>query len=255
MLYLNDLYRTRAEKAGIIYIDVWDGFVDESGRFVVQGPDFEGQIRRLRVGDGVHFTKAGARKLAHYRRARNPPRDAARTGPVALPTPSRRRRPPAARPGAPAARPLAGPVVPLTALGQRGARNCSAAPATPPPAPADRAATRVLVKGEAVTPPAGRSDDFAWPRRGVAPFGTDPAVAHHHRSGAGHAAGRAGDRQRRKPAARGRRVDARQQRRSQPAAARRSSSRAAAAATAAAATQRRHDSFGGGGFGVRPCSW
>ena len=66
MLYLNDLYRTRAEKAGVTYIDVWDGFVDESGRFAVQGPDFEGQIRRLRVSDGVHFTKAGARKLAHY---------------------------------------------------------------------------------------------------------------------------------------------------------------------------------------------
>ena len=66
MQYLNDLYRARAEKAGITYIDVWDGFVDESGRFAVQGPDFEGQIRRLRASDGVHFTKAGARKLAHY---------------------------------------------------------------------------------------------------------------------------------------------------------------------------------------------
>src|SRR5262249_14466742 len=58
MLYLNDLYRTRAEKAGVNYIDIWDGFVDESGRFAVQGPDFEGQIRRLRVSDGVHFTKS-----------------------------------------------------------------------------------------------------------------------------------------------------------------------------------------------------
>ena len=46
--YLNDLYRARAEKAGVSYIDVWDGFVDESGRFTAQGPDFEGQIRRLR---------------------------------------------------------------------------------------------------------------------------------------------------------------------------------------------------------------
>ena len=66
MQYLDDLYRARAEKAGINYIDVWDGFVDESGRFTSQGPDFEGQTRRLRAGDGVHFTKAGARKLAHY---------------------------------------------------------------------------------------------------------------------------------------------------------------------------------------------
>jgi uncharacterized protein len=64
--YLNELFRQRAEKAGIIYVDVWDGFVDNAGQFTAQGPDFEGQIRRLRSNDGVYFTKAGARKLAHY---------------------------------------------------------------------------------------------------------------------------------------------------------------------------------------------
>ena len=37
--------------------------------------------------------------------------------------------------------------------------------------------TRVLVNGEAVAPPAGRSDDFKWPRRAIAPVGTDPVVA------------------------------------------------------------------------------
>src|SRR5271169_6650273 len=64
--FLNDLYRSRADKAGIVYVDVWDGFVDEDGRFAQSGPDFEGQTRRLRAGDGVHFTQAGARKLAHF---------------------------------------------------------------------------------------------------------------------------------------------------------------------------------------------
>ena len=66
MLFLDSLYRDAAGKAGITYVDVWDGFVDEAGRFLQQGPDFEGQIRRLRSYDGVYFTKAGARKLAHY---------------------------------------------------------------------------------------------------------------------------------------------------------------------------------------------
>ncbi len=85
-VYLNDLYRARAERAGAVYIDVWDGFVDEGGKFTTQGPDFEGQVRRLRSGDGVYFTKAGARKLAHYvereiRRYMNN-----RAVPVALPT-------------------------------------------------------------------------------------------------------------------------------------------------------------------------
>src|SRR5204863_10211629 len=66
LLFLDALYRDGAGKAGITYVDVWDGFVDEGGRFMQRGPDFEGQPRKLRSDDGVFFTKAGARKLAHY---------------------------------------------------------------------------------------------------------------------------------------------------------------------------------------------
>ncbi len=44
MLFLDSLYREAAAKAGITYVDVWDGFVDEAGRYLQQGPDFEGQI-------------------------------------------------------------------------------------------------------------------------------------------------------------------------------------------------------------------
>src|SRR5262245_35669398 len=62
--YLNELYRSQAEKAGIVYVDIWDGFVDEAGKFSPQGPDYLGQMRRLRTSDGVYFTKFGARKLA-----------------------------------------------------------------------------------------------------------------------------------------------------------------------------------------------
>ena len=64
--YLNELFRSAREEAGIAYVDVWDGFIDEAGSFTVQGPDFEGQISRCARADGVYFTKAGARKLAHY---------------------------------------------------------------------------------------------------------------------------------------------------------------------------------------------
>jgi len=64
--YLNELYRARAERAGIKYVDVWDGFVDEAGKYSNYGPDYEGQVRRLRLSDGVFFTKAGAIKLARY---------------------------------------------------------------------------------------------------------------------------------------------------------------------------------------------
>jgi hypothetical protein len=48
MSYLDELYRARADKAGIAYVDIWDGFVDDQGRYVQDGPDFEGQTRRLR---------------------------------------------------------------------------------------------------------------------------------------------------------------------------------------------------------------
>ena len=106
--YLNELYRSRAEKAGIIYVDVWDGFVDEAGRFTLQGPDFEGQIRRLRSGDGVYFTKAGARKLAHYVEREIAAQHRQRAVPVALPARASdaggRRAPSRAAPSAAAAR-------------------------------------------------------------------------------------------------------------------------------------------------------
>ena len=126
MLYLNDLFRTRAEKAGITYIDVWDGFVDEDGRFAVHGPDFEGQTRRLRVSDGVHFTKAGARKLAHYvereiRRVMTRGLSA-----VALPTSEPPPQTPTAQPGMPTARPLVGSGVAADRHDDGHRRICSA---------------------------------------------------------------------------------------------------------------------------------
>ncbi len=36
-----------------VSVDVWDGFVDDAGRFTPQGPDYQGQVRRLRTRDGV----------------------------------------------------------------------------------------------------------------------------------------------------------------------------------------------------------
>jgi hypothetical protein len=164
MLFLDALYRDGAGKAGITYVDVWDGFVDEAGRFLQKGPDFEGQPRQLRSYDGVYFTPPGARKLAHYVDREIVRLFAARSGPIALPsepaTPDA-----SAVPGQPAPRPLAGPILPLVAasvsadqlLGGPGSR----------PAAVDALAARTLVKGEPLAPPAGRADDFAWPRREV----------------------------------------------------------------------------------------
>jgi hypothetical protein len=160
-VYLNELYRTRAERAGIIYVDIWDGFVDEAGRYVLQGPDFEGQTRRLRSGDTIYFTRAGARKLAHYVEREILRSLVARQTPVALPAPE----PAVVTPGR-GTRPLAGPVVPLTASIGGGNELLGGGPTRP--SGNDPLATRVLIRGEPVTAPVGRADNFAWPRSGVA---------------------------------------------------------------------------------------
>ena len=164
MLFLDSLYRDAAGKAGITYVDVWDGFVDEAGRLLQKGPDFEGQIRQLRAYDGVYFTKPGARKLAHYVEREITRLLAARSGPIALPTEPAT--PDAnAVPGQPAPRPLAGPILPLVASSV-GTDQLLGGPGTRPAA-VDALAARTLVKGEALAPPAGRADDFSWPRREI----------------------------------------------------------------------------------------
>jgi hypothetical protein len=176
--FLNDLYRSRADKAGIIYINVWDGFVDEDGRFAQSGPDVQGQTRRLRTSDGVYFTQAGARKLAHYVEREVQRWLTVRAAPVAVATPEEPKveavAAAAGRSGL-HARSLAGPAVPLTA--ERGNETDDLLGSDDRHLAADAMVTKVLVRGEAVTAPAGRADDFVWPRRGVAPFGSDPVVA------------------------------------------------------------------------------
>jgi uncharacterized protein len=66
MIAFNDIYRKSAEAAGGVYVDLWDGFVDEAGAFMPSGPDMNGLPARLRGGDGITFSKAGRRKAAFY---------------------------------------------------------------------------------------------------------------------------------------------------------------------------------------------
>ncbi len=171
MLFLDSLYRDAADKAGITYVDVWDGFVDDAGRFLLKGADSEGQTRLLRSWDGVYFTTYGARKLALYVEREIDRVMAAHSAPFALP--NEQTMPEAnAVPGRPAPRPLAGPVLPLVAssfdtnelLGGPGSR----------PAPVNALAARTLVQGEPLKPPAGRADDLVWPRREVK---LEPAIS------------------------------------------------------------------------------
>src|SRR5215475_7335686 len=167
--YLNELYRARAERAGIKYVDVWDGFVDEAGKYSNYGPDYEGQVRRLRLSDGIFFTKSGAIKLARYVE-QELSRYMSNRVPVALPSGSLEAAPSDSKP---TERPRMGPVISLT--GPQKDKDSDSLIGAPGISPTlgDAIATKVLAKGETIAAPPGRADNFAWLNRSQ----TEPAAA------------------------------------------------------------------------------
>ena len=178
---LNEIDREEVEKAGAKYIDIWDAFANQSGQFDAFGPDVDGQNVKLRGPDGIHFTKAGGRKVAHFleaeiRKVFDKDRAAETRAPTCRPTSNR---PPATstprsgarmgapdEPGAPArlepAKPLAGPILSLTGR-PTSPGGVLATRADAPPGETDLVA-RVLRQGEPADPRGGRADDFSWPR-------------------------------------------------------------------------------------------
>jgi hypothetical protein len=156
--YINEILREQAQRLGVYYVDIWDGFVGENDEFAMFGPALDGQRRRLRVDDGVHFTRAGARKVAHYVE-----RDLIRLFDQGPRGPLIPQEAPEAAP-APSGRPVAGPVVPLTQpAGPVGQLLGAGAPTQ---STNDGIASRVLIEGRPVEPVSGRADDFRWPRAG-----------------------------------------------------------------------------------------
>jgi hypothetical protein len=55
--------RSRAEAAGIVYVDIQKDLLNADGTFMVRGPDDTGAVRKLRDSDGVHFMKVGNNKI------------------------------------------------------------------------------------------------------------------------------------------------------------------------------------------------
>jgi hypothetical protein len=174
----NDLYRQYAGKAGATYIDVWEAFANDAGEYSATGPDINGQIVKLRASDGVHFTEAGARKLAHFaepeiRRKLDETKQQHSPESPAISAPAEASLPPAdapapngpgettppTEPPAPPPKPVAGPVLPLTGpvrapggeLASRGGN-------------AQAAARPALIQERPGEPKPGRADDFSWPR-------------------------------------------------------------------------------------------
>ena len=63
---MNDIVRNKAYLGGIKFIDIVAQFADEGGNYTPYGPDITGKQRLLRESDGILFTPAGNRKLAHF---------------------------------------------------------------------------------------------------------------------------------------------------------------------------------------------
>ncbi len=63
---LNGIVRDHAMRNGATFIDSWEAFTDDAGRYSPEGPDVDGQTVKLRRADGFGFTRAGARKLASF---------------------------------------------------------------------------------------------------------------------------------------------------------------------------------------------
>ncbi len=175
LVAMNEIYKESVQRHGGAYVDVWPGFVDDENRYISSGPDVDGEPARLRASDGVSFTSAGARKVAHFAdveikkileagRAGTAVATAPAVGQTvssieaALPAP-----PEAVAPVALPVKPLVGPVLPLTrqdvtpggtlVSGQLKLTGDHAYPVQ-----------RALRTGIAPSSRPGRADDFRWPR-------------------------------------------------------------------------------------------
>ncbi|HEY8565552.1 MAG TPA: SGNH family hydrolase [Beijerinckiaceae bacterium] len=181
---INEISRERVQRVGGTYVDIWPGFVNDENKYAATGPDLEGQVTRLRASDGMGFTRAGARKAAHFAETelkRLIEQKNAGTAVAALPNAAAPAVPgqptnvdqiinssvPALPelPGLPslAARPLAGPVLPLT---KPDVSPGGALVTARPKLDADTSliVDRALRDGLPPAPKPGRADDFKWPR-------------------------------------------------------------------------------------------
>jgi hypothetical protein len=160
---LNQLYQSQVESAGGEFVDLWGGFTDDAGKFLVTGSDINGQQVRLRTADGVNMTDAGRRKMAFY--AEKPIRrllgDQASPDIVRLDAGTATD--PAALPHAEAAEPD-NRTMPISLSDPELDGGSALLGGTPPPSSTAPSPRDLLVeKGETAPAPAGRVDDYRLP--------------------------------------------------------------------------------------------
>ncbi|MFG1397554.1 SGNH/GDSL hydrolase family protein [Roseixanthobacter pseudopolyaromaticivorans] len=149
---LNDVLRAQAVRANVVFAPVWDGFVDEEGKYAASGAAVDGQRRRLRFNDGVRFTRAGARKLAFFTQ-----KDLTR---FLTETPRIEESPEAGKDGSRG--PLSLSDIARGASTLAGGPNAGNANAIPVKLQPNDAA-RALLEGTPMPTVRGRADDYSWP--------------------------------------------------------------------------------------------
>lgn len=163
MAYLNEIYKARTSRYGAVFVETWDRFADEDGRYNASGPDVIGKIRTLRTDNGIHMTRTGYEKIAYFLDKELQPY--LQSNIVNLPALGVSGAGVPAVPKGPVEveMSLTSPPVPASETELVGANPASAKNTAPPPR--DPAAPyKVLVLGQSVEPKTGRADDFSWPR-------------------------------------------------------------------------------------------
>lgn len=66
MSQISTIQRLASFSGGAEFLDIYERFIGEDGKYSSQGPDVNGQNARMRKDDGIHFSAAGSDKLAFY---------------------------------------------------------------------------------------------------------------------------------------------------------------------------------------------
>jgi hypothetical protein len=177
MAYQNELYQRLVTEARGHFIDIWNGFTDENGRFISSGPDVDGQLRALRNNDGINFTRAGRLKLAFYVEREIRRQTGIGTGRVDLLASASQAS--HIEVGPDGVKRLVGPVISLSGPAPGASDVLAGGPDAVAPATTEESPQfTMIVKGEVLPAAPGRADDFSWPpgERAPAPASADQPV-------------------------------------------------------------------------------
>ncbi len=163
LAYFNTLYKEAVEQNGGVFIDIWNIFVNEDGRYTSYGPDIDGRRRRLRAKNGITFTIAGNRKLAFF--VERELRRAVKEGVTDLA---------GLVPGTDAEGKQIGIAIPLSDPLARAHEKLAGGDQKAAEVDETTAHFQRVVRGDPIKAPSGRIDDHRWPPSERVP---DPAQA------------------------------------------------------------------------------